>query len=218
MCWAGLDVLQEEGKVRWSTSRNSVCQLIRPPTYTHTHIRTHTPTPLTAICISASVRPFPDQKHSQYEHTQSGSGSQISWCVMPSFLIFLQNLRKEAAPLFFFLFCLWAVSPDSSCSSVWICCSCGGRRCHSVSHESLLCGQSDHLDRDPASAGRTQRKERGPGAALAAEKQTMCDCVHVCLCLHDKRMCVHHQKVETTVWCRCDLLGSYLLSYFVIYC
>lgn len=51
-------------KVWWSTSRNSHSVNLLP-------LCRHDVTPLTAICISASVRPFPDQKHtSTNTHTQ----------------------------------------------------------------------------------------------------------------------------------------------------
>lgn len=100
------------------------------------------------------------------------------------------KLRKEAAgPLFFFLFFLPPVlvcygerhsrSCDRSCYSIGICCSCGGRRRHSGSHEPL-CGQSDHLDRDPTSAG------RGGATQLQAREHRTSICASVCVCMQEK--------------------------------
>lgn len=55
------------------------------------------------------------------------------------------------------------------------------------SHESLLCGQSDHLDRDPTSAGRgsdsaTVRGEPGH------RKKYVCMYVRICMCLHAREI------------------------------
>ena len=115
---------------------------------------------------------------------------------MPSFPIFLQKLRKEsAAPLFFFLFfsCLGntQLSPCQFLVLPRICSSCGGRRCHSESHESLLRGQSDHPDRDAAStgmggrAGGPQVQAKETGMTRRGSDIEMCVTMFaLCLCLH----------------------------------
>lgn len=149
---------------------------------------------------------------------------------MPSFPIFLQKLRKEAVAPFFFLF---SSSPpvlvrhgcrrDSSCSSVTICSSCGGRRCHSGSHESLLCGQSDHADRDPAATGRgsdsttlqanrVEIRYRNSGCVKLCVHLFVFACKRNCLCFV-KSMHLQPDNWRSTVECKlCDRFTIQVLS------
>lgn len=69
-----------------------------------------------------------------------------------------------------------------SCSSVRTCSSCAGRRYRSRSHELLLRGQSDQIDRDPAATGRGSNSNRGHRNLLHI---LTCMLVHLYACLQE---------------------------------
>lgn len=92
-CSAGREVIHKQ--------ELTFCQVITA-LHTHTHFNPSNCRQYFCLC---QAFPWPKTHARSDTHTGNGPcGSPITWCVMPSFPIFLQKLRKEAAAPLFFLF------------------------------------------------------------------------------------------------------------------